>query len=123
MPRTRTKMLEPENTQDERIIRFRYLLRGVTWGAVCKSTANPTLLPYGVWFYGRIGLWLNRPTVAVCAEDTFAVLKFIGESYVGNVPGKLQLLTGKPERGWTLFLHDLPMCGLKPGDLVITEGD
>jgi hypothetical protein len=101
---------------------LRKKLEGWTWLDVCKSTAKST---NGIWFFGRIGLFLQRPCVAVCAMNSFVVLRYIPpEIWIDAFYlkyGEECYLDGSFERGMCLMEDHLPVLGLTPTGLVLSK--
>ena len=85
----------------------------------------------GVWFYGRIGCFLRRPCIAVCAEDQFVILKYDlrilkNERRIGQYEFKVlkkYKLNGSPLKGITLFVPDLHSMGLNQNSPVLGPDD
>lgn len=109
-------------SQDEKLVVLRTMLRDWTWHDVCIGTAH-SMKHHGVWFYGRVGLFLNRPCVAVCAHDLFVVMHYVHKNTFQELYespfNTLGVLDGTYQAGSTLFEMDLPLLGLKPDDLVL----
>jgi hypothetical protein len=100
---------------------LRKKLTGWTWHDVCESTATPARL----WFYGRVGLFLHRPCVAVCALNRFVVMHYVDakvwkDAYYFHGPKELHL-DGSFKRGVSLIESNLRELGLKATDLVLTS--
>lgn len=109
---------------------LRSVLKRLTWADICESTGNPLSLRSGIWFYGRLGCFLGRPCVAVCAAGSFAYLQYndkIAEMHDRNFLRKKHELDGSYGKGLTLFEVDLPQFGIEPNSLVLradnTEGE
>ena len=128
MTRTHNLQVKSDLPQDEKLVVLRNMLRDWTWHDVCVGSAH-SLQHHGVWFYGRVGLFLNRPCVAVCAHDLFVVLRYLNKGKLiyakyDDLFGRLKPLDGTFKTGITLFEMDLPLLGLKPDDLVLqNKGD
>ena len=107
---------------------LRNLLQGRTWADVCNSSANIRVFP-NPWFYGRVGCFLRRPCIAVCAENQFVVLKYntgIEGIYDGfSCRESRYELDATPMKGITLFVDQLEQIHIDPNSLVLdnTEGD
>lgn len=122
MPRIQTP-LEPAQLDH-----LRSLLKGRTWRDVCRSTAALHTLTYNeVWFYGRIGCFMNRPCIAVCARNHFVVLNYshgIDGLYDLQLLHKKYVLDATPEKGITLFEADLEALGINTNSPILgREGD
>lgn len=101
---------------------LRAMLKSWTWGDVCRSTGNPK---HGIWFYGRLGMFLNKPCVAACSRDLIVAMRSIDQ--IGDyIPKKYALkafIDGKFSNGLTLLERDLSHLGIAPNDQVIQDQD
>jgi len=97
---------------------LRRVLKTWTWRDVCISTATPKP---GIWFFGRVGCFLNKDCVAVCALDTIVAMHYTKSPIVLGYQRIAPFIDGKFANGIVLFERDLPMLGLDPNALVITD--
>ena len=58
---------------------LRKMLKGWTWEDVIKATISSRHVE-GVHFHGRIGRFLARPAIAVCALNHIVVLRYVAEA-------------------------------------------
>ena len=61
-----------EHTVDD----LRAILKGWTWERVVKNTIS-SIHENGVYFHTRIGRFMGKPCLAVCALDQIVVLRYI----------------------------------------------
>lgn len=121
MPRIQSP---PEPAQLDHL---RELLSDCTWTNVCNMTAASELRHRGVWFYGRVGCFLRRPCIAVCAENQFVLLKYgtgIENIYDGFSDRESRYeLDATPMKGVTLFKAHLETVGIELNSFVLNASD
>lgn len=101
---------------------LRTLLHGWTWQRVVENTISAILENDGVYFHGRIGKFLARPAIAVCAQHRIVVLRYIGVAgYLGNWLSR-SVIDGTKNGGFALVASDFNVIGnIKMTDLVIGD--
>ena len=106
---------------------LRKMLKGWTWEDVIKATISSRHVE-GVHFHGRIGRFLARPTIAVCALNHIVVLRYIDNILIPDWGGWTfgSVINGEMGNGFALMNSDFASnhCGgIKLTDPVIGADD
>ena len=101
---------------------LRTMLHDWTWQRVVENTISAILENDGVYFHGRIGKFLARPAIAVCALDRIVVLRYVGVAApLGNWLST-SVIDGTKSGGFALVASDFNVIGnIKMTDLVIGD--
>lgn len=97
---------------------LRTMLKGKTWEDTCKWSINSTFTG-GVQFSARIGCFMRRNAIAVCALDRIIAMRFVTGSTLKPNFAFQAVLDGTQGSGFVLLQGDF-MNG-RLGDIKLTD--
>lgn len=115
----RLEQLQAQYTLDD----LRAMIKDKTWGDMVQASIK-TYATEGVHFTARIGKFMNRPSIAVCALNKIVAHRFISPVVVQAPFLSQHVLTGNNHSGLVLLPTDFQngrLAEIKLTDLVITD--
>jgi hypothetical protein len=114
-----------EQTKKYSIDELRGMLKGKRWYDIADSLTNNGLVE-GVHFTARIGKFLGRPAIAVCALNKIVAVRYIQSPMNRYRPNFLtgSVLTGESHTGFALLKGDFVsgrVSDIQATDLIITD--
>lgn len=104
---------------------LRLMLKGKTWEDLCNMSISGAFTG-GIHFTARIGCFLCRPAVAVCALDKIIAMRFVKDGKMFPNYTFDAVLDGSSHSGFVAMMGDFQngrLGDIKLTDLVVGEGE